>query len=275
LNLHLPRKMGVVSKKNPAPAAFANEYDEAPVQQIQKKRKDGHREELDQRIERDIMPACPLKWDECSDVHGLSGGKLEEADLCLCVGWDDYKGDAALLHNCVKHLKREMIGEDVKEIKAAKKALRMDLQRDGLAENLSKYLKKADRDCDFNWSVRYGSRKKLSKVNAVQYLEKLFHGDYCRYPEGYDNFGVTPFSRNFHEANAACVTDSAKVALQLRIKEYVSILQERSQSVEYSFWMGHSQDVGNETCSKREDFFFFHTEDGQKFLLKFRSHFLG
>jgi len=96
------------------------------------------------------------------------------------------------------------------------------------------------------------------------------------FPEGYDNFGETPFTPSSGKSDRGRDDEAKEKEEALsNLKDSVLAILKRSNFVAQSTWRGHrQQEEDNWMDIKREDYFFFEAKDGKKFLLKFGWSFL-
>lgn len=224
--------------------------------------------EEENRIEQ-IEKSCPLTWNGSDTASGIYSSMDEEASLCLTVGWENDPGEEYLMEKCKEYMDPEKKGsysqcegEDV-DVKAAEKALR----KDGSVDDLFEFTTDGEREC-FYWSVSCQDKKKLTTEKATKTIQWLFDGDLCTFPVEYDNFGETPFSKNSDDSKKDSVGEKDKTSLS-NLKESVLMILKSSTSISHSSWEGLCQTEENSSQIDREDFFFFETENVQKFLLKF------
>jgi len=219
-----------------------------------------------------IKQSCPIKWNGSDGGNGLVQSMGEEADLCLSVGWENDPGEEGLMEKCLEYInplkkgQYARVDEETFDHKAAEKALR----KDGSIDDIYEFSPKGGDGC---WLVHSQCKKTLTKEEASSSLEDLFGGSFCSYPEVYDNFGKTPFSgQSGSEASGSESKGDEKQTRLSHLKESVSIILDRASFVAHSYWEGHCEDFGGDGDSQieRQDFFFFCTEDDQKFLLQFK-----
>ena len=233
----------------------------------------------DEHIEK-IKKLCPLEWNGSDGGTGLVQSMDEKADLCLSVGWEKYPGEEGLMKKCLEYLDPEENGryaycdEDTFDGKAAEKALR----KDKVIYDIYEFTPEGEGDG--MWSVNYRCKNTLCKEEALEKVESVFDGDFCEYPEGYDNFGQTPFSGQLGSTDSEdSGSDSDSKAKEQKtppsrlkvLKELVLTILDKASLVEHSSWSGNCEDTAGEHSAliEREEFFFFRTEDGQKFLFQF------
>lgn len=101
----------------------------------------------------------------------------------------------------------------------------------------------------YHWSVSYQHKETLAKEKASSALNDLFAGDYCTYPEGYDNFGEAPFSSGDSD-------EESQSALE-QLKKYALLILDKACYAAHSSWEGDCHNVGDPSSQiERQDFFF-------------------
>jgi len=221
-----------------------------------------------------IKQSCPIKWSGSDHGNGLIQSMDEKAKLCLSVGWEKDPGEEGLVEKCLEYLDPQNKGqyahidyEEEFDSKAAEKALR----KDGTIDDIFEFAPQGEADGGY-WAVNYQCKKTLTKEEASDLLDSLFQGDFCSYPDGYDNFGKTPFARDKSKAKESGSDNSKAEEKQTKLsnlKESVLTILDQSSFVAHSSWEGHCQDEEGSSQIERQDFFFFGTHDDQKFLLQF------
>lgn len=225
-----------------------------------------------------IEKSCPLLWNGRDSENGVFGSMDEDANLYLTVGWENDPGQDKLMEKCLKYIDAEEMAhysqcepEDF-NAKAAEKALR----KDGSIDDVFQFTT-GGKSIGYYWYVSCQYKKKLTKEEATETIQRLFDGYLCTYPVGHDNFGKTPFSADSDdesdndsgdEDNDDSDGENETVSL-LDLKDSVLMILKGSSFVAHSSWKGLCQSEENSSQIEREDFFFFESENGQKFLLKF------
>jgi len=244
-----------------------------------------------------IKKLCPLEWNGEDGGTGLVQSMDEKAYLCLSVGWEKYPGEEGLIKKCLEYLDPEEKGryancdKDTFDGKAAEKTLRKDKHiydiyeftpkgeayhcgdEDGASIDTESSSKGGG-----SWSVNYRCKNTLTKEEAFKKLESVFNGDFCDYPDGYCNFGQTPFSGQLGSTDSedSGIDSEAKEQKpppsRLKVlKEHVLTILDKANFVALASWSGNCEDTAGDHSAllEREEFFFFRTEDGQKFLFQF------
>lgn len=207
------------------------------------------------------LQKCPFK------LQGRDDESEAVATVYLFGDWKEAPEEEELIQKCMSFLDPKDAGaysncEDDEEYDkdAAEKALR----KNGEIEDIYEFSGLKDAELLPCWTVKYEYNKTLTKEEASTELDNLFDGhyEYCPYPDGYDNFGVTPFGRS--DGNDENPSELKK----FYTTTLLPILDEAT-NVKHSFWFGQCE---NEECSTniaRNDFFLFQTKDDNKVLFKF------